>query len=1152
MSLDPAAELAIALDSGNWAHYFDAQSRKRGQALARQGRVTLGGLEHTDQTYFLNGSVDGNTGNYSVQAFIQQQDRRLALFTSCDCPVHMNCKHGVALIQTFMNEVMPHTPTDPISESAAESDITQAHERQWQRWLNRFNKTHEDDAQNVESDRRLALFLSLDKGYRAISVQIAAVWLRPSRALKGAAAKRWVDPIGIQRQPTGLKPAPASGWPEGVEENLQLLLQGAPQRHRDIRTIEEYPLATDLQQRALLRLLESTEPPPIFHNKQTGAALHYTPDRTLTLDWQLGEDGLQHPVALLDDVPVDNHRVALVAIGNALWQFDLNQACFGPVEGDTTLFTQLEMAPGLPPEKAAWLAQQLEQMPQRPKQLKAPAAPVKRQINDVKPTLSMHMQLLALAQPNRAAPTDTLGLGILRIDYDGISVPLDDTSQVHFQQGNELVDITRQPETEKALVRQLPSGMAPLVTLLAQSNQPSEDFDPASMVLLRDQQLPTHIEEWPDCLATPDEWWPMIHQLRQQGVAITFDDDFPDEPTYLTPDAWYGELEEGGGGWFTLSLDIDLEGERVSLLPLLGQLLDHPDFPIEPEPGEVEDATWNVALGDNHFAVLPLGRLRELMSPIIDWLRDNPGRETLALPVTQASQLDALAKQEQWQGRENVQQLAAALHQLPPALPTPEAFAGTLRPYQAEGIAWLRFLATLNIGGILADDMGLGKTIQVLAHILDERQRGNLNGPVLIVATTSLVGNWQAETARFVPTLSALAVVGSKAARARLLERMGSADIVITTYPLLIRDIEALSAQRFSLAVFDEAQAIKNPAAQTAKAVRGLNAERRLALTGTPLENHLGELWAELDAINPGFLGSQQWFGQHYRRPIEQHADSDARARLLRRIRPLLLRRTKQEVLTDLPEKTDIQRSVELVGKQRELYESLRIAQHERLRQSIEKRGLAQSGIVMLDALLKLRQVCCDPRLVKLDSAQRVTRSVKLELLRELLPELIDEGRHILVFSQFTEMLDLISDALQQDKIAHLMLTGQTPNAKRSDYVTQFQRGDVPVFLISLKAGGVGLNLTQADTVIHYDPWWNPAVEAQATGRAHRIGQQNPVFVYKLVASGTVEERIMALQTHKADLASSILAPETHPQDDKGKLAFDENDLAELFAPLDA
>jgi SNF2 family DNA or RNA helicase len=439
--------------------------------------------------------------------------------------------------------------------------------------------------------------------------------------------------------------------------------------------------------------------------------------------------------------------------------------------------------------------------------------------------------------------------------------------------------------------------------------------------------------------------------------------------------------------------------------------------------------------------------------------------------------------------------------------------------------------------------MGLGKTVQVLAHLLAEKRRGRLDRPALVLAPTSLVANWHDEARRFAPDLDVLVVHGPE--RHGLHEAIPRHDLVITTYPLLLRDHEALGAHAYSVLVLDEAQAIKNAKSQAAKLVRELDARQRIAMTGTPLENHLGELWAEFDAVEPGLLGSEKHFTKFFRTPIEKHGDVERRERLNRRIAPLLLRRRKEDVLSELPPKTEIVRRIEIEGDQRELYETLRLTQHERVLDEVRRRGLAQSGIVVLDALLKLRQACCDPRLVKLEGARKVRESAKLDYLMDLLGSLVEEGRRVLVFSQFAEMLALVASALDERKLAYQSLTGDTPGTQRAALVERFQAGAVPLFLISLKAGGVGLNLTAADTVIHYDPWWNPAVEAQATDRAHRIGQDKPVFVYKLICAGTVEEKIQALQQRKAELARAVLEGGSTQA-----LRFDDADVAELFAPL--
>jgi len=445
----------------------------------------------------------------------------------------------------------------------------------------------------------------------------------------------------------------------------------------------------------------------------------------------------------------------------------------------------------------------------------------------------------------------------------------------------------------------------------------------------------------------------------------------------------------------------------------------------------------------------------------------------------------------------------------------PRGLKAELREYQRQGLSWLQYLREHALGGVLADDMGLGKTVQALAHVLAELEAGRLDRPALIVVPTTLIPNWREEAERFAPSLKVLDLHG--VARKERFEQIDEAHLVLTTYALLWRDHAALAEHEYHLLLLDESQYVKNAATKAASAIRSLSARHRLCLTGTPLENHLGELWAQFDFLLPGFLA--------------------------RRIRPFMLRRRKDEVASELPPKTTIVRTVELEGAQRDLYETVRTGMLKRVRDAINAQGLARSHIIVLDALLKLRQVCCDPRLVKLREAQTTPESSKLELLMEMLPELIAEGRRILLFSQFTSMLALIGAALDAVNIGYVTLTGETTD--RATPIKRFARGDAPVFLISLKAGGVGLNLTAADTVIHYDPWWNPAAENQATDRAHRLGQDKPVFVYKLVAAGSIEEKILALQDKKAALANAILSDDPAHAD-----KFGAQDLEALFAPL--
>ncbi|OIQ71990.1 RNA polymerase-associated protein RapA [mine drainage metagenome] len=518
--------------------------------------------------------------------------------------------------------------------------------------------------------------------------------------------------------------------------------------------------------------------------------------------------------------------------------------------------------------------------------------------------------------------------------------------------------------------------------------------------------------------------------------------------------------------------------------------------------------------------------------------------ELSSLHATRLAELEANARP-RWLGGERLLTLGQKLKNFSgiTPVPVPAGLNATLRPYQQEGLNWLQFLREYGLGGVLADDMGLGKTLQVLTLLQARKEQGAATGPALLIVPTSLLHGWQDQASRFTPNLELLLLHGPQ--RRALQDQIASADLVVTTYPLLARDQAMLAELTWSLVIIDEAQTLKNPAAQMAKALRDIPVKGRLALTGTPMENSLQDLWTLFDWVVPGLLGDRKTFQALFRTPIEKQGDRAAQARLNRRLRPFMLRRTKEDVAGELPPRTEILDSVDLPKAQQALYETVRSAMDTRVREAVAARGLGAARITILDALLKLRQVCCDPALVKTEAARSVADSAKRTRLRELLLELVAEGRRVLVFSQFVEMLRLISSDLDALGIAHLSLTGQTTN--RAEVLQKFAEGTAPVFLLSLKAGGVGLTLTEADTVILYDPWWNPAVERQAMDRVHRIGQDKPVFVHRLVASGTVEEKILQLQAKKQALADALFA---EGDDDRGAAFFDEATLADLFAPL--
>lgn len=638
-----------------------------------------------------------------------------------------------------------------------------------------------------------------------------------------------------------------------------------------------------------------------------------------------------------------------------------------------------------------------------------------------------------------------------------------------------------------------------------------------------------------------------VPKLRAMGWTVVFAADYPYRPVDSV-DSWYGNLEESRTDWFGLELGLVIEGERVNLLPILLGILQQTQKNGELAALRNYPATHriNARLEDGRLISLPAPRVAHILGILVDLYEGElTPHGTLPLHSSAISIVTDLQNDEApicWQGGLKLQAMAHAFRTLCdlPSAPQPINLKATLRPYQQIGVNWLQCLRAHGFNGVLADDMGLGKTIQTLTHLLLEKEAGRMDRPTLIVAPTTLIDNWRRETARFTPTLRMAVLHGNT--RKQYKKQLPECDIILTTYPLLTHDMQTLLTREYHYLVLDEAQFIKNPKSKAAQLVRHIKTRHRLALTGTPFENHLGELWALMDFLMPHLLGNQRRFTHLFRIPIEKHQDHARRDALFRRIRPFLLRRTKEAVAADLPPKTEIICTVSLAGDQRDLYEALRVAMHSKIRDAIDRQGLTRSRLLILDALLKLRQVCCDPRLVKLPVAQSVQHSAKLTLLRELIPSLIEDGRRILLFSQFTSMLTLIQLELDTLHLPYVTLTGKTVD--RVTPVQSFQEGHVPIFLISLKAGGTGLNLTTADTVIHYDPWWNPAVERQATDRAHRIGQDKPVFVYKLITEGTVEDKIATLQKRKQALTDSLLQGEANEEE-----KITDEDYEELFAP---
>jgi superfamily II DNA or RNA helicase len=874
---------------------------------------------------------------------------------------------------------------------------------------------------------------------------------------------------------------------------------------------------------------------------------------------------------------------------------------FDPETGDCG---RLETS--LAPVKVKWLAnapavpaedteQMVEAMSTLDPDLPRPKAIAQEHVDDIKPTPVLTLGAIGAREQNRYMLFSSHDLPFdreeiapclrLSFDYGGQRINADnDERYIRHVADGQLQRIKRHLKLERTFLRRLVDDAE------------IYDFYPAAM-LDDEADLDTHepndLVLWPFDSSDPlaetggglealDFMEQVLPVLREAGWVVVFDDSWPIPMFEGTPQIMAG-LGEQDNNWFSLALNYEVDGQEFDLLPVLTKLVNSLDEQTLENDEALQAALagrrFNVRLKDGRYARLPIDPL----IPALRCIRDLNQQVHTAQATSLRDLADALSGSGiPFNGGEQLLELGSRLRalaqyniapevtvdpSLSPALPP--SFEGDLRPYQRIGMAWLLALADTGFGGVLADDMGLGKTVQTLAFLATRKhnqqqvqtrvQVSNDTAPdkttpaetapdedtpalpCLLVVPTSLVSNWQREAKRFVPDLRVLALQGPD--RHEGFSLINQHDLVITTYPLLHRDHHVLFEHDYDTVLLDEAQAVKNPTSQAAKLIREVKARQRIALTGTPMENNLEELWCLFDWLIPGMLGSRKSFSDNFRKPIEKENNVKRQTLLSRRISPFILRRTKDQVVTDLPPRTEMVENVQLVGAQRGLYETVRATMHKRVREALNKKGLAASKITLLDALLKLRQACCDPQLLKVDSARKVTTSAKRARLMELLESLMAEGRRVLVFSQFVEMLRLIETDIKAQGWDYLMLTGQSK--KRGDLVDAFQSGKANIFLISLKAGGVGLNLTAADTVILYDPWWNPAIERQAMDRAHRIGQDKPVFVHRLIAEGTVETRIAEMQARKQALMDSVFDPEA-----TGTMDMSEEEILSLFAPI--
>ena len=1079
---------------------------------------SVSGLHWADQ--MLGGWVQGSTRlPYEVRIQFYTTAKNIMIEGRCTCPVGYNCKHVAALLLANLRHASS-TPRTMMNTRPALSA-----------WLENFRAT-------TASEKGLE---STKKAYRSPHTLVYVV--RHSHYENAHEIDIYKVPINAQGT-LGTRPiawdnleATLARPPKYVnEQDLELLrelwLENVRNGHRGFLLCGRDGARLLQQLVASRRLFLDTR----VSKYREEIALEGT---------QIASEGESRPGQIAWHTQGDEHispllqtepRATMVIATDPPWYLDITKQEAGVVQMTMPLAT-LQNYLSMPPISLAEVPIVTKMLQENAPQLPMPPSHDGHSIlvMDGLPTPSLVLETRAEAEFYRKHYYYSPQVSDEEIDfanagfvYGDIGVDAHSTQTIFTNEAGQVIQVNRDFAYEKSVLQDLHKiGLRPVAT-----------FHRGGKI------LPAEMLGFPD----PNAWHAFVNEtvpsLRQKGWKIRMTNDFA--YGLIEVDEINGVVHPSDGKWFDLEMGITVGDQTIRLEPLLATLFLRDRRWLEGGIDQIKDQELIELTTDQGQRIgIRAGRLKPVVKTLIDLFDGYTGKKSLRIFTMDLGRLEALNNTARWQfkGDDAVWQLATKLKESGgvQALAPPKGLQATLRAYQLQGLAWMQFLREYQLSGILADDMGLGKTIQTLAHILLEKEAGRLDKPALIVLPTTLIHNWREEAQRFAPSLKVLDLNGSQ--RKERFDQIASHDLILTTYPLLWRDQAVFSAHEYHLLILDEAQYVKNANTKSAAAIRALQARHRLCLTGTPLENHLGELWSQFDFLLPGFLGSQKDFTKRWRTPIEKQGDTLRRQLLSKRMAPFMLRRRKDEVATELPPKTLIVRTVEIEGGQRDVYEAVRAAMQDKVRDAIASKGFARSQIIMLDALLKLRQVCCDPRLVKLKKAEGIQESAKLELLMNMLPEMIEEGRKILLFSQFTEMLDLITDALNKAGIAYVTLTGQTKD--RATPIKRFQAGEVPIFLISLKAGGVGMNLTTADTVIHYDPWWNPAAENQATDRAHRLGQDKPVFVYKLIVAGSVEEKIVALQEKKAGLANSILS-----EDGENAVKFSDEDLEALFAPI--
>lgn len=1078
---------------------FESKILLRGQEYFQSGQV----LNIRLSDGLLKGRVKGSSSQiYDIHMDLKSWPGKPS---RCSCAYHSNCKHAAACLFALRDREKINLSAQPPNKLDRKLDL----------WLKNLRAQEITQVKKHEATHHLIYLISLRLGGHEHKIVIE---LALAKILKrGGYGKKVV-----------FNSLPESKKQHFIDDDndivAQLLFKCGVTGWFDSLTIRNSDILTRIIATGRAFFTEHEDMPIQLGDTLNG-----------TCEWILAANGSQSLKLMQDNKILDPLLL------DETWYFDSEKALMGrlitpyPVKQ----LRHLLEAPPIPVDQAELLTKKMVRTcPEFP----TPYVFDRREVKEIMPTPVLILDAINEFDEesswfyDREEDLNAVFIARVAFDYSGLVIPVsEECPSVVRQQDKVLIEYRRDKRFEEQKVEELNQAIA------LRSSHKWEDYNwklgNHSVFVLKNVTAPADMELL---------YGKSLPYLKTQGWRIEFASSLYQEIVSADDVEWYSDVQDSTTDFFSYQLGILVEGKPVSIVPLVADLIQqYTGNDLDSVP---DDQLVKLPLNDGRALQLQMGRIKPLVRLLFQFgMRQIDENHHLQinkyqLILMQEAELAIAAIKSRWQGAENLRGELRKLIKLTglPEIPLPPGLQANLRDYQHYGLNWLQFLRTSHFSGVLADDMGLGKTVQTLAHLQYEKEQGRLTKATLIVAPTSLVGNWMAEAKKFTPQLSVLAYHGSD----RHQDNFDDYDLIISTYGLIHRDKEKFINYTFYYLILDEAQFIKNARTKTTQIIHQLKADHRLCLTGTPLENHLGELWSLFHFLMPGLLGDAKQFRLWFRTPIEKYADLNRQELLARRVKPFMLRRTKNQVANELPPKTEMTRTIEIVGPQRDLYEAIRMSMEKKVRDAIAKQGLGKSHILLLDALLKLRQVCCDPRLLSLpEAAIAHGTSSKLEALMELLDNLVEEGRRVLVFSQFTSMLKLIEEQLVIKKYEYLKLTGQTQN--RQTLVDTFQQGDIPIFLISLKAGGTGLNLTRADTVIHYDPWWNPAVEDQATDRTHRIGQENPVFVYKLITSGTVEEAILGMQERKRQLVDGILS-----SDASKTVALSEEDLDQFFLPL--